>query len=288
MHRNDSLSPRDLALALGVSESTARRWVDRGTVRSRRTQGGHRRISLSDALAFVRAQDAVVARPELLGLKDLPRASDAPLEGFHDALVAGRRVDAEGLLLREYLAGREVAELCDDVVAPAMARIGGLYDRDGVEGVFVEHRATGVCVSALNHLAARLPAPGKGHAVGGACPGDPYLLPSMMASLVLGSTGLAPTNLGPDTPLPVLRRAAETLNADVVWISVGVADDPRALAEDLLPWLDEVAGPNRTVVLGGRALATLELPSRPHVHQGASVRELAALGLGLRSRSGAA
>src|SRR5690242_3719305 len=60
------LSPRDLADALGVSESSLKRWVDAGKLAAFRTEGGHRRIAVSEALRFIRETGAPVARPELL------------------------------------------------------------------------------------------------------------------------------------------------------------------------------------------------------------------------------
>ena len=68
---SESLSPKDFAGALGVSESSVKRWVDDGKIRALKTPGGHRRIAVHDALYFVRQTGADVARPELLGLKDL-------------------------------------------------------------------------------------------------------------------------------------------------------------------------------------------------------------------------
>ncbi|MEO6025381.1 MAG: helix-turn-helix domain-containing protein, partial [Candidatus Binatia bacterium] len=62
------LSTRSLAHALGVSESSIKRWVDDGTIRSARTVGGHRRIPRVDAIRFVRATRASVVHPEILGL----------------------------------------------------------------------------------------------------------------------------------------------------------------------------------------------------------------------------
>ena len=47
------LTPHDLAEALGVSESSLKRWIDAGRIRASRTEGGHRRVALDDALAFI-------------------------------------------------------------------------------------------------------------------------------------------------------------------------------------------------------------------------------------------
>ena len=65
------LSTRELADALGVSESSLKRWVDSGRISALRTEGGHRRIPLAEAMRFIRDTAAPIARPELL---DLPEA----------------------------------------------------------------------------------------------------------------------------------------------------------------------------------------------------------------------
>lgn len=50
------------AAALGVSESTVRRWVDAGEVRSFRTRGGHRRIHPADLNALLAEASRTPAR----------------------------------------------------------------------------------------------------------------------------------------------------------------------------------------------------------------------------------
>jgi excisionase family DNA binding protein len=50
----NTLSPRELAAAVGVSESSLKRWADEGRVKVARTAGGHRRIELAEAVRFIR------------------------------------------------------------------------------------------------------------------------------------------------------------------------------------------------------------------------------------------
>ena len=65
------LSPKELGSAIGVSESSLKRWADDGRLRVARTAGGHRRIELREAVRFIRASGFTVQRPELLGLAEL-------------------------------------------------------------------------------------------------------------------------------------------------------------------------------------------------------------------------
>ncbi|MEM9791075.1 MAG: MerR family DNA-binding transcriptional regulator [Planctomycetota bacterium] len=62
------LSPKEVALAIGVSESSLKRWADAGRIRVRRTAGGHRRIAIQEAIRFARYYGFPVVRPDILYL----------------------------------------------------------------------------------------------------------------------------------------------------------------------------------------------------------------------------
>src|SRR3954468_6725852 len=105
------LTPKELADAIGASESSLRRWVDGGDIRMSRTAGGHRRIPLAEAVRFVRAIGATVVRPDVLGLGDL-RRSRPELVGLSDddklfeSLRTGDADAARGMVVSWYLEGR--------------------------------------------------------------------------------------------------------------------------------------------------------------------------------------
>jgi hypothetical protein len=122
-------------------------------------------------------------------------------------------------------------------------------------------------------------------ALGGAPAGDPYLLPTLMASTILASEGFSERNLGPECPTTVLVEAARRYRPSLIWLSRSVdARTPRELARDL-ETLAETARPwDGVVVIGGRA--TGDLPRLPDdVHHLRSMAELAAFAKGLRARS---
>ena len=278
------LSPKEFAEAIGVSESSMKRWADDGLLRVSRTAGGHRRIALSEAIRFVRERNATLVKPDLLGLTDLPQDRPQDVESASERLFhflqRGMAREARGLVLSLYLSGTSVAEICDGPIRVSMARIGDLWQHDDA-GIFVEHRATDICLQALNQLRMTVePSEGTQIAIGGAPARDPYLLPSLAASTVLSSVGFRAINLGADTPTSVLMRAVQQYSPRLVWLSVSTSHDPAGLSSDLTRFAEKLAldAPHTHLAVGGRATRVLELPQDPRTHEIQSLEQLAALG----------
>lgn len=283
----DTLTTRELALALGVSESSIKRWADEGTIVAARTAGGHRRIRLADAVRFVRETRAPLARPELLGLPDLAAAGERSLasgdaaERLFASLHAGATAEACGIVQAQFLAGQPVAAIVDGPLRQAMTRIGEQWRHD-VAGIAREHRATDIAIQALNQLRSLLaPPPDAPIAVGGAPSGDPYVLPSLAAATVLAAEGLRAENLGPDLPLAAMHGAITILRPALVWLSVSRAEHPAVLAGEIAALARAVGGDGVSVVVGGRAMPPHLLPVVANLHGGASMAELAAFARGL-------
>ncbi len=264
---NRTLSPRDLATAVGVSESSIKRWIDAGEMAAARTSGGHRRVSQREAVRFIRDRGLTVALPAALGLNGILSAqslTDAPTaEALIEALTAEDAVHAEGMLLAAYLNGASLPALFDGPVREAVHHLGTLW-HDGDVGIVFEHRAVDLLVRAVNRIRALQPVPAADApvAVGGAVAGDPYLLPSLMAAAVLAERGFRVTNLGPDTPHSGLTEACRRLDPDLLWLSVSVSTENlgatlRALAAAITPKL---------LALGGRGLEPTDLPGIEGVH----------------------
>ncbi len=271
------LSPRELGQALGVSESSLKRWIDAGKIVATRTDGGHRRISLSEAVRFIRETGAPLAHPEIL---DMPEVSAAHEQGLRGAdrlighLQRGDAVGARGFLLARYLRGTTVAELCDGPIREAMQALGELWNHNS-QGVFIEHRGTDTCLQALAYLRATFEVPSTAPvALGGGPEDDPYLLPSFMASMVVESMGMRAVNLGPDTPLAALQHAVAEHQPEIVWISASTKVAP-ARARALATWLATLA-PKSTAVIGGREGARIA-DAHPSLRYVETMSELAAI-----------
>ena len=272
------LSPRDLAEAIGASESSLKRWADAGRLHVTRTEGGHRRITFVEAIRFIRASGASVIRPDLLGLPELAEHDAAGRdEVLYQLLVSGRAREARSLVIGAFLAGEPVASLADGPIRAAMTRIGALWQHDQ-RGIFVEHRATDACLQAIDALRTMVDPPDDAPvALGGALSDDPYVLPSMLAATVLAAEGLRAVNLGPQTPVASLRHAARELQPVLVWISCSTSLAAATVAE-LTRFARSLHPAQTALVIGGRLAGELTA-ARPAFAAG-TMAELAAFARG--------
>lgn len=277
------LSPKQLAQVIGVSESSLKRWIDNGQLTSTRTQGGHRRVPLAEALRFIRAHGHTVHDPGPLGLSLV--AADGGLsftDRLYRALTLADWSSARTLLVSAYAAGQTIPELCEGPVRSAMERIGDLWRHDE-SGIAIEHQATDTCLQALSVLRSFLSEPPAEAplAVGGAPANDPYLLPSLTAALTFTEIGYRTANLGPDVPLDSLRNAAIRQRPRLVWLVVSTQDAVAALRQPLLRFADELAVQGASLLVGGRTANEIGLEPRPNLLRSRSLSEAAAFARGL-------
>jgi len=283
------LTPKDLADAIGASESALRRWVDGGRIRMSRTAGGHRRIPLQEAIRFIRQTGAPVVRPELLGLSPLELEAEGSAAATADdalfkALHAGNRAVARGLIVSSYLEGRGLAAIFDGPMRSAMDRMGQLWQHEP-RGIMVEHRATGICVEIIAELRGLLPVADEHSplAIGGAPQDDPYQLPTMMAAAVLAEAGYRDINFGPNTPVELLGHEAIDRKARLVWLSISAEQEEKSLRAAIKKLAGELARHKIDLILGGRFSHTCLPRSMSNVMLVASISDLAAAARGMLS-----
>lgn len=218
------ISTSVFAAAVGLSESTVRRLADRGDLKMHRTRGGHRRIPATELFRYAQETGATLrgaTQPVDSPAGDLRGDTSHHHRLIGEALAVGNTEQFVASLRTLYRTGMTIAELCDGPLHEAIREIGSRWPHDP-KSIFVEHRATAICVLGLGQLWSEIPPPVEGAiaAVGAAPERDPYVLPSLMASLVLRDCGYRETNLGPDTPLDVLTDTAEQERPAVVWLAI--------------------------------------------------------------------
>lgn len=256
-----TLSTSDFARALGISESSVRRIADAGELQIHRTRGGHRRIPVAEAIRYVRDTKSRIEKPELFGLEEDPAevSRDTAEQRMLNVLKGGHAAAVTSLMQSLYASGIGIAELCDGPIAHAMHEIGNAWPHDK-KAIFIEHRAVMLCSRALNQLRLSVPEPegDAPHAIGGAMTGDVYLLPTLMASLVLHDLGYQETNLGPNLPLDVLTDCVEDERPQIVWLAVSepIRSRTQLLEVAKLAELSHALGTR--LIIGGRHATSLQ------------------------------
>lgn len=254
-------SPKDVAAALGVSESSLKRWVDKGLIRAEKTAGGHRRLGLDAVLEYVRSKRRGLIQPEVLGLPagagiSVPEAG-AVNRSFLQALISGDELTASQVILDAFIGGFSVAGIFDEIVAPGFETLGSLW-KCGSLAVYQERRACEVCTRVLHELRRAVgPGPAGGpKAVGGTLDGDPYTIATAMAELVLRDAGCRATSLGNMLPFDTLSHALENERPQLMWISVTVIRDQDRFTANLNALFEKAQSVGAALVVGGQALTS--------------------------------
>jgi methanogenic corrinoid protein MtbC1 len=253
-----TLSPKQVARALEVSESSLKRWCDRGLLPFSTTSGGHRRLTVDGVLRFVQKSGRQLAHPELLGLPARTGTGSRTLIAAQDdlvrALMAGDEVSCRQIVFDPHLAGVPLSRIFDGIVAPAFRRIGDAW-ACGEAHVYQERRAVETFARILYDLRQSLgtPAAGTPLAIGGAPPPDSYSLATGMVELVLRQNGWVAQSLGSRLPFDTLAEAIQQMQPKLFWLSVSHLDDEARFIREYSDFYEQVRS-QVLVVVGGRAL----------------------------------
>jgi len=220
------VSPVEVSRALGVSETTVKRWVDSGRLPAHKTPGGHRRILVSDVLTLVSQENWPHVDLALLqGSCCSPVVLDtvALQQQLYETLLVGDTERARTVVFNTHQAGLTVPRLADEVVSPVLARVGHGWAESCLD-VYHEHRATQVCLAALQALKAHLEASGEPPAdrplaIGGGPEFDHYLLANLLVELTFRELGWRAIQIGPNTPFASFVRAMDELKPRLLWLS---------------------------------------------------------------------
>lgn len=280
--RQPDFSPKEVANALGVGESSVKRWCDAGSIQAAKTSGGHRRITLDAVLRYVRDSKFRLVDPAAIGLAEIPplpqpltvsrseeeRQSvcevaspvslDPQQQRFAEGLAAGDESVCREVLLAHYAECGSATQTAEHLINPAMAEIGAAWDCQGLE-IYQERRACGIADRLIMELRARViertqhllvNAP---RAVGCAPAGDPYTLPTALVELALRETGWDACNHGNNLPLDSLLKAVNDSAASLVWVSISYVAD-RAGLVDRFNRLADALHDDVILVVGGQGL----------------------------------
>jgi MerR family transcriptional regulator, light-induced transcriptional regulator len=172
------------------------------------------------------------------------------------AVLAGDEVAAE-LVIREALeAGLSVAEIDEEIIAPALWLVGELWER-GEISVADEHVATEISIRvlALEREARRVARVRPAYlAMLAAPPGELHIVALRMVANALRDAGYEVMMVGADVPPAALAAIAARHEPDVVCLSATMPGS----SDQLLITMHEVqrAWPKANFVIGGRGLTS--------------------------------
>lgn len=253
------LTPKQVAQAINVSESSLKRWCDQGRMTAVRTAGGHRRLPLDEVFLFLRESGRQLVRPELLGLPSntgqAAVVTGRGREQIREALISGDEQQCRRIVFDLYLAGQSACEICDRVLAPAFHDIGHRWEC-GEMTVYRERRACEIGFKMLHELrmAVRAPQPDAPIAIGGTLSCDPYRLPNAMIELVLRELGWQATSLGTSLPTATIGEAVLDSSPRLLWLSVSYIESVPTFLEEYAHLYRIATETVAALVVGGRAL----------------------------------
>ena len=252
------LSPKQVANAIGVSESSLKRWCDQGLLAIVKTAGGHRRISVPEALRFVREQNLSVVEPHLLGMTASDDRKSRRTEGCVDrlaqSLIADNEQACRAIIFDLFLAGQSLSQIFDELIAVAFRQIGEEWECHQVE-IWQERCSCQIALRILHELRGKQVPPQKDLiAMGATIEGDYYSLPVTMAEIVLRSVGWDARLLGSSIPFDSMTNVLRSQKLELFWLSVSFITDEATFVAGFNQFADLAAETNTTLVIGGRAL----------------------------------
>jgi methanogenic corrinoid protein MtbC1 len=267
---SETFSPKQVARAIGVSESSLKRWCDRGLIPTVCTAGGHRRLPVQGVLDFIKSSQRTLINPEALGLpsplggrrRSLAEGSDELVK----LLVAGDEVAVRRLIIDLFLDHHRVSVIGDAVLKPAFERIGQLWECGDVE-VYRERLACRMCLRVIEEIRRliALPPADAPLALGAAPSGDWYELPGALVELVLRQNGWRSVALGSNLPFETLADAVQKHQPKLFWLSVSHVENRESFPESYLQLSNALLG-RTPLVVGGRALDESLRKSLPGSH----------------------
>ena len=254
-----NLTSSEAARVLGASEASVKRWADGGLLPSLRTVGGHRRFRPEDVAAFRRgrlaSKDADISENRVTPVEEFQRERIERAEelssSMFETLLKGQVETASEVFIRLRSKGFSVARLSDEVLCPALRRVGELWQA-GELSVAEEHLATRTAISAVQILRGSFQLRGhEGPAICCSVEDDFHELPVTLSALTLEGLGWDVVNLGTSTPFYALAEAVERFSPRLICVASTVFKHPDRAAREFAEFAGAAARAGASVVLGG-------------------------------------
>jgi excisionase family DNA binding protein len=229
--RKTTLSTKEVAALLNVTETTVKRWAESKRIPCNKTLGGHRKFLLSDIQNFAEKNSFPITGiipPPALTQKQMERLEfglfsknySIVSEIFLDEALQGDREGMEKLLLFLHRNQVPFINIIDNVIHPALVRVGLLWE-DGKLEIDKEHRASEAVKEILIRLGSILYHKHSNNlsVVCTAVEGEHHDIGIYSIAYALEVEGWQLTNLGSNTPFDSLKQYIKKYKPDLVCIS---------------------------------------------------------------------
>jgi methanogenic corrinoid protein MtbC1 len=254
----DLLTPKRVAQAIGVSESSVKRWCDSGVITTQYTAGGHRRVHLSSLVEFLRSGNHQLVAPGIVGLPADVGRGDVKIEDsvtrLAEALLEGDLERCRQITLALFISEYSISTICDRAIAGAFAEVGDRWACGEAE-VYQERLGCGLALRVLGELRTLLPPPPEDApiAIGGTSAGDHFGIATMMAELVLRQNRWNAISLGTNIPFDSFGAAIERHRPRLFWLSCSHINDAASFV-NAYNSLHRAHGSEVAFATGGQAL----------------------------------
>lgn len=263
------ISTREVADLLAVTDTTVKRWTNSGKLKCAKTLGGHRKYLLSEVEKFAKQNNIHITgittplrkdEMEKLGFalysKNLSLAVDTIME---EALQGDRDGVFQSLL---YLSKNRIrlADIVDDIIRPAMEKVGYLWETKKLE-IEQEHLASDTIKTALSRLVVNLPHQReKNIKVLLACAeGETHDMGLQALAYEMELRGYKIRYIGANTPFKSLVRVIKKEKPDYTFLSASAPSIPE---EDFIKGFKSLAkaakGINSKLAAGGSYFQKLD------------------------------
>ena len=227
---NTKLSTKEVATLLNVTETTVKRWAELGKLRCTKTLGGHRKFDLKDILIFAEENSFPITGvlPPPLSSKQMKNleygvyTKDYHLiaDIFKMEALQGDKAGLEKLLIYLYKNHVPFHIIIDEILHPALARIGELWLEKSIE-INQEHLSSTAVKEALIRLGAALyhKQPNGLNALCACIEKELHDIGIIAISYALEVEGFQVTNLGIDTPFKSIETFIKNNKPDLVCLS---------------------------------------------------------------------
>ncbi len=279
-----SLTTKEVARLCRVSDATVKRWEDAGVLKSERTTGGHRRFRAEEIARFQREQGLGIKNcfGDESAVSQTTRRRAGKIDSdcsLFRALMAGCEEESANLIISAYLHGTPLTEIFDELICPAMRRVGQLWSK-GEISIADEHIATRAASSAIYKLRNVLPVSKMTGELAICCAmeGDFHELPTHLAQMTIENEGWEVLNFGANTPLYCLAEEVLQLAPAMICLSATIINDVERLVRDYKNFTEQIGKLKIPLVLGGRAFADEQIrrrfPTDYHLKSFSEVAEL--------------